>query len=98
MAYFSNFPPERKYLHVAFTWALKTKTEELRQLFDNAIEWMRYAPNCWILYTDQSPQWWYEKIRHHMTKADRVLICDIDISNKQGWQEKWVWEWLNKSR
>lgn len=92
-------PTKAKFIHVAFYWSGAPKTTELEgPVFNIAIDWLRYTPNCWVLYTTASADWWYERIRHHMTQPDRVFICELNIQNKSGWLDNWVWTWINKSR
>jgi hypothetical protein len=92
-------PTRARFIHVTFTWSGLPKAVELEEpVFNIAIDWIRYLPNCWILYTTTGADWWYERIRHYMTKADRVFICELNLQDKAGWLDKWVWTWLNKPR
>ena len=59
---------------------------------------MRYAPNCWIIYTAKDARTWYSRVKPLLEKGDRVLICELNTENKQGWLENWMWKWLNKAR
>jgi hypothetical protein len=88
-----------KFIHVAFTWSRVPKIKELEgPLFSKADDWMRYSANCWILYTLNDSSWWYEQIRHYITKTDRVFIVELKLQEKSGWLDKWAWNWLNKPR
>lgn len=101
MSYLSAPPSSSRarFIHVTFAWSGVPKGKELEvPVFNIAIDWIRYSPNCWILYTTTGADWWYERIRHHMTKKDRVFIAELDLRDKAGWLDKWVWNWLNKSR
>jgi hypothetical protein len=94
----SAFQPA-KFLHVGFTWKGTPKAKELEPVFAQALDWLRYAPNCWIVWTTTDAQGWYERLAPHMTTNDRLLVCELNLANtKQGWQEKWLWDWLNKPR
>lgn len=41
-------------------------TEEIiaapKTTFDAATSWVRYAPNCWVLWTNRSIAEWHERI------------------------------------
>jgi hypothetical protein len=83
---------------VSFVWAGLPKTDALVPVFDLAIDWMRYAPNCWIIYTNTDATGWYNRLVPHMTKKDRLFICELNMQNKQGWMDQWMWDWMNKTR
>jgi hypothetical protein len=88
-----------RFIHVTFSWSGAPKTTILEvPVFDIAIDWIRYSQDCWIVYTTTGADWWYERIRHHMTVADRVFICELNMRDNSGWLDQWVWTWLNKSR
>jgi hypothetical protein len=88
-----------KFLHVGFRWHDGgQKIQELEAIFNTAQDWIRYAPNCWIVYTTDDAEDLYERVRHLMTTDDRVLVCELNPSDKQGWLENWMWERLNPHR
>jgi hypothetical protein len=89
------------FLHVGFNFEgpiTPQKMDELKSLFNNAEDWFRYAANCWILWTAESAQEWYEEIRPHLGEKGRVFICRLDITHRQGWMGKGFWDWLRKER
>lgn len=90
-----------QFLHIAFNWRstlpTPTKTWE-EKVFANALDWMRYAPNCWIVYTSSDTNKWMERIKPYLKNEDYVFISKIELANKQGWLPKWCWEWLDKKR
>jgi len=87
-----------RFLHIGFKWDGNPKITELKPVFDNAIDWVRYAPNCWIVWTSSDPQKWYDRIKPHLGNDDHVLICALDLTIRQGWLPKTVWDWINKPR
>lgn len=87
-----------KFLHIGFRWGTVVKEKELEAVFNYATDWLKYAPNCWILWTTTDPAGWWERIKPHVTEKDRVLICEININNRQGWLEPWIWDWIKKPR
>lgn len=88
----------KTFLHIGFRWEKDAKVEELKPVFDKALDWLRYAPNCWIVWTSSSPHRWYERLKSHLGPGDHVFICELNLTHRQGWLPKWVWEWLNKER
>jgi hypothetical protein len=87
-----------KFLHISFYWAAQPKTKELDVVFNDALDWIRYSPNCWIVWTTTDSQGWYNRLVNHITTVDRVFICELNVTNKHGWMDKWVWEWFQKVR
>jgi len=91
-----------RFLHVGFNWSGTPKTKELESLFNTALDWMRYAPNCWILWTTNNPETWAGYIKHHLGAKDEVIIAEINLAkagdNYYGWEDKWIWDWIQKQR
>jgi len=92
------YPRTGKFLHIAFLWREVPKVHELEPVFNNALDWLRYAPNCWIVWTTTDASGWYERLRLHMSTNDSVLICELNLQNKYGWMAQWIWDWLEKPR
>ncbi len=86
------------FLHVGFNWSGPSKLDELEPVFNKAKDWLRYAPNCWILWTGLTPQVWYTRLKPFVGKDDRLFICKLDTTVRQGWLEPWIWDWLKKAR
>jgi|SRR5579859_1462559 len=90
---------EGRFIHIAFNWSGAPKIKELEgPLFNQATDWMRYAPNCWVVWTYQDSNEWYRRVRPFITERDRVFICEININDRQGWMDQWAWNWLNRPR
>jgi hypothetical protein len=91
-----------RFLHVGFIWGGVPKTQELVPVFDNALDWIRYAPNCWILWTTSEPGAWLTRIRPHLTEKDSVTILELNLAiiseNYTGWASKTLWDWIDKYR
>lgn len=87
-----------RYLLVSFTWRGTPKIQELEPFFAQATDWLRYAPNCWIVWTSGTPQSWATGARRHLGSEDSLLVVEINAKAKEGWQADWIWAWLNKVR
>jgi hypothetical protein len=84
-----------KFLHIGIHFKGALKTKELESVFGSgSSDWIRYAPNCWIVYTDNSPQWWTEHLRPHLTKPDAFVILEVKIETYWGLHQEWVWDWM----
>jgi hypothetical protein len=75
---------------------------EIERVLNQGSDWLRYAPNCWILYTNQNPTVWIEKILAipfmQTEKRHFVFICELDWRNKAGLLSAGIWEWINRER
>jgi hypothetical protein len=76
-----------------------SQQEEIEEKLNKAKDWLRYAPNCWLLYTSISASEWGERLRSLPTmEGCRLLVCEVNLKNKGGWLPKSVWDWMNKDR
>ncbi len=91
---------DAKYLHVAFRRVFGGPSkEELEKTFNQALDWLRYAPNCWILYTRRTPQQWYAALQPLLEdKPSSILIVEVNPAVRSGTMPKMVWDWLKKKR
>ena len=87
-----------KFLHIGFNWSGEPKITELKPIFDLAIDWIHYAPNCWIVWTSSDPAKWYERLKPHLGTNDHMFICAVDMKTRNGWLPKSTWAWIDKTR
>jgi len=88
-----------QFLHIGLNFAEATKVEELIPVFDKALDWVRYAPNCWIVWTTSSHEQWYARLKPHLTDRDHLFISTLDLQHGySGWLPQVVWDWLSKNR
>jgi hypothetical protein len=88
-----------KFLHVGFHFGSTLKFRELEPVF-TAIgdDWIRYAFNCWIIYTPRSAADVFYFLKPHLTADDQMLIVGIDVTERNGWLAQWIWEWMDRRR
>jgi hypothetical protein len=86
------------FLHISFNFHGQPKVDELLPAFNKALDWVRYAPNCWIVWTTVDTERWYNRLKPLIGADDQMLIIGIDKDVRNGWLPKWVWEWLDKDR
>lgn len=87
-----------QFLHIAFKWSGQPKIKELEPVFNKAVDWLRYAPNCWIVWTSSDVQKWKERLKPCLGEHDYMFICELNINNRQGWLPLWMWSWINKKQ
>lgn len=84
------------FLHVSFHFKQPINIKAIEAVFNKASDWIHYMPNCWIIKTKGRAQKWYELLKPCLGPKDNVFICEIDLSERQGWLPKWVWDWIKK--
>ena len=87
----------KKFLHISVSGRPDTKQLE-EKVFDKALDWVRYTPNCWIVWTSREPDDWFIRLRANVPRLESFFIVEINLENRRGWLPKWVWEWINKKR
>jgi hypothetical protein len=91
-----------RFVHVGFTMSgtAQVPVDALEKLFATALDWIRYDPHCWILYTSTELDTWRDRIRAlpEIKPADGFLLLEVDANARSGYMEKFAWEWLQKVR
>jgi hypothetical protein len=89
-----------KFLHVGFSFrgGRSVPTDSIQTVLNKALDWVRYAPNCYILYTTTDVETWYVLLRKVIHEKDHIFIVELNIENREGWLPKSVWEWIRKDR
>ena len=89
-----------KFYQISFNFeGRKAPTEAINTVLNKATDWVSYAPNCWIIYSKQeSAGTWYTRLKKVIDDDDSVFVCELNISNRQGWLPQNVWEWIDKER
>ena len=70
-----------------------TRSQIEKQL-DRALDWYRYADNCWVVYTSVDAKKWKERLAPVVKPDGYMFICKLDISERNGWMPKEFWEWI----
>ena len=92
----------QRFLHIGFHNFSETNEiiKALEKVFNGASDWARYAPNCWILWTNNTPEVWFKRIEvvPELPKNFGVLIAPIDLNREQrsGSTYDWMWKWIQK--
>jgi hypothetical protein len=75
-------------------------TDAIEKLLDKAIDWYRYAPNCWIIYTKLDASNWTERLKNipGMENHAEFLLAELNLNNRSGWASQDLWDWLDKRR
>lgn len=90
-----------RFLIVTFV-DIRMAPETIQPLFNTALDWLRFAPNCWILWTNKDPSTWYGYIEHYLGENGGVLIAELNLdetgTNYLGKLIPMNWKWIDKHR
>lgn len=93
-----------RFLHVGFHNFVVTEelAAALGKTFNYATDWIKYSPNCWILWTGLTTDDWAERIGKTpgLPPHYGALIAPIDLTYEMrgGKTYEWVWKWISKER
>lgn len=89
-----------RFLHIGLTFNEGLpKVQELEPLFNAlAPDWIRYSSNCWIVWTSRPASDFMYALKNVIGQSDSFLIVKLDMSDRNGWQPQWIWEWMDKKR
>ena len=84
-----------KLYHVSLHFRDFKSEKDLSTSFDQAENWIRYAPNCWFLKIadDETPQEWRSRLIEASDSA-YVFLTRIDPRDFSGYLSAEVWNWL----
>lgn len=90
-----------RFVHVGIHTTREVPVASLEKLFSTALDWIRYDPHCWILYSNSELSVWRDHIRKRLAQGDHFFLCEFEAipgSAYAGWMKPEIWEWLKKDR
>lgn len=89
-----------RFLHVSLTFRDgPVKTTELEPIFNAfADDWLRYSVNCWIVWSARPASDFLYALKPSLGQNDSVLIVGMNMADRNGWQPKWIWDWLDRKQ
>lgn len=85
-----------KFLHVTISGTPKTR--ELGAVFDAADDWLRYAPNCWIVRSDESVDDWLNRLKRATGRSANIFITEFNPREAAGYLPETNWEWFARNK
>lgn len=84
-----------RLLHITLHFRARApKPETLEAVFDDAEDWIQYAPGCWLLWTSRTAESWYKRLESTFGDKDYALIFRIELEEYSGLLPKFAWDWL----
>jgi hypothetical protein len=89
-----------RFLHIGFTWKdSPPKIGEIESILNKiADDWLRYSAESWIVWSARPASDFFYAVKTQMGENDMVLIAGLNMTDRNGWQPKWVWEWMDLKR
>lgn len=95
----------RRYTLITFYFSRSMSELEashhIQPVINEADDWVKYADNCWIVWSANTPQQWYEQFQPiEQLKSSSIFVVKLDLSpeNRAGQFPQWVWDWIGKWR
>jgi hypothetical protein len=72
---------------------------QVEKILDSqAVDWLRYAPNCWVLYTSDTATVWRDRFLEKLGKGCSIFLFNIDMSQWAVWSSEFTRNWLTRKR
>ncbi len=84
----------RRFVNIAFEFEDEPDYSKIEKVLDKAIDWVRYTPNCWLVWTSSSPRRWYNRLKEQLNEGDHLFICEVNIEERGGWMPKSFWDFI----
>jgi hypothetical protein len=66
---------------------------------DNAKDWIRFAPNSWLIHTKYSAHTWFRQIEDiPELQGAMIFICEANLEDLSGKLSPFAWDWIKKIR
>ena len=86
------------FYHIYISSKPDVAASDVQAKMNLAIDWFRYDPKNWIVYTTSNANKWQLRLRPLADPGGQLFICRLDISDRQGWMNPEFWKWLNEDR
>lgn len=92
----------KQFLHLAVSFenpSTGPSVKAVEEVLNQASDWIRYAPNCWLIYTTNKPSIWHDRLfALPGMKNQTYFICQVDVTARSGFLRKATWDWIQKDR
>lgn len=88
-----------KFLHIGMVYPTNQKISDLDGFFNEiGDDWVRYAPNNWIVWTNRSASSWFALLKPTLATTDQILISELNLEERAGLLTPVIWDWIDKKR
>lgn len=86
------------FLNIFIVAKSDVSKEKIEAKMNLAIDWYRYSDTNYIVYTSSSANKWQERLLEFVKDDGSLFICELALSNRNGWMTQAFWDWLKKDR
>ena len=94
--------PKAHFLHLGVKFLGDGGIEQalIEEKLNKAKDWLRYAPNCWLIYTAKNAAYWGNVLTSvdSLQKGTTFFICEVNLKDRSGWLHEGAWKWIDKMR
>ena len=72
------------------------KSEEIQEKLNLAVDWIFYDINHWIIYSMSDVEKWMTRLKPLIEPDGQLFICEINLTNHNGWMDQSFWDWIAK--
>ena len=87
-----------KFYHVYLMPKADTSYEQIEKKMNLALDWFKYDKNHWVIYSSATMDKLSARFKPLVEPTGRFFVCELNVSNRNGWMDKGFWAWLNKKR
>lgn len=87
-----------KFYHIYILPKIGIQQSEVERKMNISLDWIRYDTNCYVVYTTSNVNRLTARFKPLVEPNGRLFICELDISNRNGWMSKSFWDWIKKDR
>lgn len=87
-----------KFIHIYIKPKKGVLREAVEKKISLAVDWYRYDDNLYIVYTTSNISKWQERLLPLVKSDGRLFICELNITQRNGWFNKDFWAWIKKPR
>ncbi|NSL89335.1 hypothetical protein ECE50_021010 [Chitinophaga sp. Mgbs1] len=89
--------PKKTFLQLYIIPKEGVSRENIEATLNKGLDWIRYAPNNYVLFTSVTIKAWMGRLREHVEDGGTLFICKLDVTNRNGLMINEFWEWLQKN-
>ena len=89
---------QARFIHISFAFTSAPPIDALKEVFNTALDWIRYSSHGWILYSTTELDTWRDRIRNApgIQESDAFFICEFSSGEYSGYMDNSVWEFIAK--
>lgn len=70
--------------------------DQIEAVLYGARDWLRLAPNVYLVRTKLNADDWYHRIRAVLNPTDNIFVSAIDRQKMSGWLTNMAIDWLHR--